>query len=539
MKFSYPILLCICLGLFLLHLNYLYVDIMEARNFVTAREMLNDGNWLMTTINGEPRYQKPPLPTWLSAGMGAIFGTQNVWALRFPAAVSTIVLIVGFYHFLRKETQNKKLAALGGLILATSFLVLFEGKRANWDTFTYSFAFLGVYFFWLSFKSQSKQLLHFTLAGIFMGCSILSKGPTGIYTVVAPFLLAYCFTYGLPKIKWAYWFWTAILTLLIGFSWYAYLYIYDHDTLLSILEIESKARTNRAVKPFTRYLSFPMQMGVWGVLAVFSLIIPWFKRQNDHTKTYRLLFWWVLICLVLLSLVPSKKERYLFPLMIPLAGTTAYYLYQLTQTTHWKRWEKNLVRLAFGINALAALSVPVLVFIVLKIPIGFYALSFSIASFLIGIYLFFHLFKNLKISHLIGGSIFFIASGMLLGVPVIDQIFNNNPTQKPFVGYKENIQQSGLKLYGFDAYIPEIWFKYGEVIPNLDFNLKNWESTEDEFLLLLNPDEFKEEKLAFLSAHKFQFNLLETFDDNEEKLGQKNNSSRKIILLYHVKKLIK
>jgi len=31
---------------------------MEARNFVTAREMLQDNNWLMPTFNGEARYMK-------------------------------------------------------------------------------------------------------------------------------------------------------------------------------------------------------------------------------------------------------------------------------------------------------------------------------------------------------------------------------------------------------------------------------------------------------------------------------------------------
>ena len=61
----------VCVVLFCLHLNIFPVKIMEARNFVTAREMVSDGHWLLTTLNGEPRYEKPPLPAWLSA-VGAI-----------------------------------------------------------------------------------------------------------------------------------------------------------------------------------------------------------------------------------------------------------------------------------------------------------------------------------------------------------------------------------------------------------------------------------------------------------------------------------
>ena len=60
------IIVVICL-FFTVNINLVDITIMEARNFVTAREMLLDNNWLMPTFNGEPRYQKPPLPTWISA----------------------------------------------------------------------------------------------------------------------------------------------------------------------------------------------------------------------------------------------------------------------------------------------------------------------------------------------------------------------------------------------------------------------------------------------------------------------------------------
>ena len=55
------------LSIFFVNLDAIYINIMEARNFITAREMITDGNWIFTTLNAEPRYQKPPLPTWLTA----------------------------------------------------------------------------------------------------------------------------------------------------------------------------------------------------------------------------------------------------------------------------------------------------------------------------------------------------------------------------------------------------------------------------------------------------------------------------------------
>jgi 4-amino-4-deoxy-L-arabinose transferase-like glycosyltransferase len=56
-------LIVLCLLAFFTHLGAFEVDLMEARNFVTAREMVNDHHWLVPTMNGELRITKPPLPT--------------------------------------------------------------------------------------------------------------------------------------------------------------------------------------------------------------------------------------------------------------------------------------------------------------------------------------------------------------------------------------------------------------------------------------------------------------------------------------------
>lgn len=534
MKISYNLLLFLCFALFLLHLNYLYVDIMEARNFVSAKEMVDEGNWIFTTMNGEPRYQKPPLPTWLSAFMGKAFGTQNVWALRFPAALSCVVLILFFYKFLKKETESKNLAVISGLILTTTFLVLFVGKRATWDIFCYSFTFLGIYYFYLTFKSEKNNFLNFSLAGLFLGFSIMSKGPTGFYVIGAPFFLAYWLIYGFPKIKWAGWIWMGILTVVIGFSWYGYIYLNDQQTFLSIMEAESSARTNREVKPFTRYLSFPIQMGVWAVFALISLIFPYLKKKTQFSKPYKFFFWWTIICFVLLSLVPSKKERYLFPLMIPLAATTGFYVYYLIKNQSWKSWEKSIVRFSFGLVGVIGISVPVLLFVILKSEFNFYSITFSLVSLCIGIYLLNQTFRRFQLRNAFLGTLVFVSAAMLLGIPVIDSIFNNNPHYNSILTQKETIEKSGLKLYGLDAYSPEIWFKYGKIIPEIYPEKPETFPKEKEFFLISIKNKDPEALKSKLAEMGFKSDFISEFDDNEEKPGTKNNVDRKKMLLFKI-----
>ena len=60
-KTQFGVLLLICLLSYFIHLSAFEVNLMEARNFVTAREVVFDGAWLIPTMNGEVRIAKPPL----------------------------------------------------------------------------------------------------------------------------------------------------------------------------------------------------------------------------------------------------------------------------------------------------------------------------------------------------------------------------------------------------------------------------------------------------------------------------------------------
>ena len=82
---------------------------MEARNFITARDMVTDGNRILTTMNGFPRYEKPPLPTWLVAISGMSFGFKDLWALCLPSAMATLTMILTFNPFAKKPLKVKQL----------------------------------------------------------------------------------------------------------------------------------------------------------------------------------------------------------------------------------------------------------------------------------------------------------------------------------------------------------------------------------------------------------------------------------------------
>jgi 4-amino-4-deoxy-L-arabinose transferase-like glycosyltransferase len=80
------LLIIFCITTFFVNRSALPTDIMESRNIVTAREIVSDGNWLLPTMNGELRLEKPPLPTWV-AGLMEMVAPNNLSAQRFAPAI--------------------------------------------------------------------------------------------------------------------------------------------------------------------------------------------------------------------------------------------------------------------------------------------------------------------------------------------------------------------------------------------------------------------------------------------------------------------
>ncbi|HEX5742745.1 MAG TPA: glycosyltransferase family 39 protein, partial [Flavobacteriaceae bacterium] len=177
------ILLLVSIILFFSHLDVLFTNIMEARNFIAAKEMVNYNNWLLTTMNLEPRYEKPPLPTWLSAISGMLFGFKSLLVMRAPAALSGVFLILMFYFLSVSLLKDKKQSFVNTLILATSFYIIFIARDGTWDVFTHSFMLAAIWFLFQFFESDDNRWKNILIAAIFIGLSFMSKGPIGMFSL--------------------------------------------------------------------------------------------------------------------------------------------------------------------------------------------------------------------------------------------------------------------------------------------------------------------------------------------------------------------
>jgi 4-amino-4-deoxy-L-arabinose transferase-like glycosyltransferase len=338
-------------------------DLMEARNLATAQEMVKYGNYLLPTMNGEPRLEKPPLPTWIAAGIERLT-PGNLVAQRYAAGLSAWLMIVFVFLLVRRltHTHNRGVSLAASLILATSVNVILMGRTATWDIYTHSFMLGAIYFMVTAFEEKGAQWRYFLLSGLFIGLSFLSKGPVSMYALLLPFLISYFIVYrpNTSGKKWAITCMT-LVGLAVSFWWYGYMYLFHSNFAVEIAQKESANWLNYNVRPWYYYWKFAGESGIWTLFWITAIIYFFINKQTVYRKEYTFSFIWFLASLVLLSVVPEKKMRYLLPLLIPGALLIGFHIYQMT-TEMKTKGEKIVFRIHAFIISAVLFALPVALF---------------------------------------------------------------------------------------------------------------------------------------------------------------------------------
>jgi len=521
------LLLLTCAAIFFVNLDSLPVNIMEARNFITAREMLHDGNWLLTTINGEPRYQKPPLPTWLTAFSAAIFGIKSVWALRLPAAIMTLFLVLFSYKLAKKLTSEKLYAFISSLIMATSFYIVASARDGQWDIYTHGFMVICIYLLYLFFTEETHKYRNALLAGLFFGCSFLSKGPVSMYALLLPFLIAFGIVYKYKNFKTRWLPLVAFLAVafIVSAWWHWYTLKFDP----AAAEITKKETTNwisYEIKPFYYYWSFFTQSGVWTIPAFIALLYPYLKNRVFNKKAYLLTFLWTMLSVILLSLIPEKKSRYLLPVLIPMAMNTGFYIEYLFRRFKdlMDKKETLPVYFNFGLIAFIGIAFPIGGYIFLKDGLAgnwVWFVLLSLTLFIIAIFMFRNLFRK-KIASVFYLTIVFIVAVIWFGLP-LSKAITINPDYKPFSELQTFAKEQHLKIYEFSDMTPELIWDYGEKMKILKVGEKVTIPEENQFGVMVSENNHENFDNAFSN---YKRERITRYDMNPKGIDSRTHKDR-------------
>jgi 4-amino-4-deoxy-L-arabinose transferase-like glycosyltransferase len=474
----------VCFYAFFFNLGAHDVDLMEARNFVTAREMVEKGNWLTPTMNGELRITKPPLPTWITALVRTAGGNvDNNVILRLPSAMAASLMVLSLFGFMRVLTNDRLLPLISAVILATSLLVIDMGRRNTWDIYCHSFMLMAMWAFSHGWKKTGTSFGTFTMGGCLLAASFMSKGPISFYTLLLPCIIAYLWPSGFQSV------WgkrkelaLAILVFaIISSIWPFLIHIIHPKAAETVINTELSSWATRHVRPFYFYAHFPLYTGVWAVIVIAGLLKPYAKIHINHFGSYYYILVWVALSILLLSIIPEKKERYLLPAMIPMAVMAGYLFRSLFQS--YKDGvstigDNRLVTAHMLVACTASLCIPFLLYYFgvkkyLKTPaavIGWSIVFFLMAGSII------YSGKAKKIGWLFIHTVMLICLVNISLLPVIylSPMYRKNQAYQSLRSVRNIQELKGLEYYTLGPVsIPQVW-DIGKIVKTLPNTKKSF-----------------------------------------------------------------
>lgn len=140
-------------------------------------EMVDSGNYLSTTLNGEPRYDKPIAIYWLQAAAVHVFG-KTEFAFRLPSAICATLWLLLVYHFTWTQTRERRAALVAASAVALSLMAGIIGHAAIADALLdlcIAGSMLGIYRYGEQPSRGSVLAVYF-----WMGLGFLTKGPIAV-----------------------------------------------------------------------------------------------------------------------------------------------------------------------------------------------------------------------------------------------------------------------------------------------------------------------------------------------------------------------
>lgn len=358
----YILLLLFVLVTFFANLGALPTDIMESRNIVTGREMVATNNWLVPTMNGELRLAKPPLPTWVAGCMEEI-APGSLAVQRMAAGVMGCLWTLFLFLTARYISKRDDFAVASVIVFLTCYNLVLMGRSATWDIYCHAFMMAAVYYLTRALYEEHHALQWFVIAGLMMGLSFLSKGPVSFYTILLPYAIT-LLAFPQPDMhrKWGGVALMLVVMVVVGCWWYVYLLIQHPVEASSVFNKESDNWSSHNVRPWYYYWRFFLEMGLWAILMLVSLACMYWKKHIDPAlqRTYLITITWAIACLVLLSLMPEKKTRYLLPLLAPCSMVVAALVIHFKQGDALDRVSKFVYRFNGYIVSAIVISVPFL-----------------------------------------------------------------------------------------------------------------------------------------------------------------------------------
>ena len=297
------------------------------------------------------------------------------------------------------------------------------------------------------------------------------------------------------------------------------------DLAKSVAETESGSWVTRNVRPFWYYWNFAAHAGIWVVMGIVVIIGPYARPRVNQFGNYKFFLLWLMAALLLLSVIPEKKVRYLLPVFIPfsfLVGNYLNYLINIYKEKKESVWDKRILLINTIIFLTIAVAVPVACFL------KFYrngSMSFSLwvvsLLFYSGLaYALVYSYRSRNVMTLILIIVVLNASIYFLLFPLASPLLYTNPHYQSLTATRDLAGLNDRDLYYLnenDEMRPERIWEIGRPVKQWKYSNKCHPPQDIPFVLFskLPPEELFKDCEA-----QFTYELIKAYDYRKEKTGE-------------------
>lgn len=298
----------------------------EVRYAYVAREMEEDGHWLVPHRSGEYYAHKPPLLFWLTHLACTLTGLPiGRLTARLPGFFAGLLVLWSTARLARRWAGDPA-AWPAVLTLSTTYLFWHEIGFARMDGLLLGWTTAALLL--LFFNDDAPSFGRPALAWLCMGLGILTKGPVGLLIPAGAYAAARVAAGESRLLKKSHWLWGPLIALAVPGVWLALAAArgappgYFRELLFS-QNLERAAGDLGHVQPVYYFLyTAPLDLLPWTLALPAALLL--LRQSAPGRRLLRRLGGWIGFILVFFTLSVSKRNIYvlgIFPAVAILIGS--------------------------------------------------------------------------------------------------------------------------------------------------------------------------------------------------------------------------
>jgi len=336
----------------------------EARYALLARTMVETGDWLVPRIGDEVHMEKSPLFIWAIAAMSLAGRRVTELTAVLPAALSGIGG-VGMTYVLGRRMFGPRAGFLAALILATTWGYYWHARLALADMMVTFFVVAGAAAFWSAVAGNQERRAPMAIFWACLGLGFSAKGPVGFMPLLpfGAFLIREHGWRGLSKLRPLM---GIAIVAVIAAPWaLAFALQREESYVQSVLIGDFLAPRLRAWDRFSElfFALGPIGIGFlpWTPFLPAAVRGGWWRADSDDLRrAFRFLGYWVLAYVIVITVLPHKRDRYLLPTLPALALMVAWL---------WNRWMSPSIPRALRVHGFVWSAVAVILAVVVVFPL--------------------------------------------------------------------------------------------------------------------------------------------------------------------------